>query len=72
MTNDNRIPVSVLSGFLGTGKTTTLNRILTALNSIDIVVIIVEFGEVGVDHELIKTSTEDTIRCSQGVCAAHC
>ena len=50
MTNDNRIPVSVLSGFLGTGKTTTLNRILTALNSNDIAVIIVEFGEVGVDH----------------------
>ena len=72
MTNDNRIPVSVLSGFLGAGKTTIFNRILTALASNDIVVTINEFGEIGIDHELIETSTEDTIRCNQGVCVAYC
>ena len=71
MTNDNRIPVSVLSGFLGAGKTTILNRILTARASKDIVVIINEFGEVGIDHELIETSTEETILLQSGcLCCA--
>lgn len=50
MDEDNRIPVLVLSGFLGAGKTTILNRILTARAAKDIVVIINEFGEVGIDH----------------------
>ena len=71
MKNDNRIPVSVFSGFLGAGKTTILNRILTARAAKDIVIIINEFGEVGIDHELIETSTEETILLQSGcLCCA--
>ena len=74
MKNDNRIPVLVLSGFLGAGKTTILNRILTARAAKDIVVIINEFGEVGIDHELIETShlQKKQFCYSQGVCVAQC
>jgi len=71
MKKDNRIPVSVLTGFLGAGKTTILNRILTAQAAKDIVVIINEFGEVGIDHELIETSLEETILLQSGcLCCA--
>ena len=71
MKKDNRIPVSVLTGFLGAGKTTILNRILTAKAAKDIVVIINEFGEVGIDHELIETSLEETILLQSGcLCCA--
>ena len=46
-------PVTILTGFLGAGKTTLLNRILTEEHGLRIAVIENEFGEVGVDHELV-------------------
>ena len=50
---DKRIPVTVLTGYLGAGKTTLLNRILGEDHGRRYAVIVNEFGEVGIDHELI-------------------
>jgi G3E family GTPase len=51
-------PVTVLTGFLGSGKTTTLSRLLKAPEFAGTVAIINEFGEIGLDHLLIETSEE--------------
>lgn len=60
------IPVSVLSGFLGSGKTTFLNSILTDDRFKDTVVIVNEFGDVAIDHELIETALDDPILLKNG------
>jgi len=50
---DTRIPVTLLTGFLGAGKTTLLNAVLGDPSSGRIAVIVNEFGETGLDHDLI-------------------
>ena len=55
------IPVTILTGFLGAGKTTLLNRILTEQHGMRIAVIENEFGEEGVDNELLLQSREEQI-----------
>jgi len=52
--SDNKVPVSILTGFLGSGKTTLLNHILEANHGKRIAVIENEFGEVGIDDALVK------------------
>ncbi|MFZ5781072.1 MAG: CobW family GTP-binding protein [Pseudomonadota bacterium] len=62
----NLIPVSLLTGFLGSGKTTVLNGLLRRPELARTVVIINEFGEIGLDHELVESSTEDMILLKSG------
>ena len=63
---DSRIPVVVLSGFLGSGKTTLLNAILRQTDSARTAVIINEFGEISIDHLLVKNVTGNTIVLKNG------
>ena len=60
------IPVTVLTGFLGAGKTTLLNRILTEQHGLKLAVIENEFGEVGVDNQLVISSDEELFEMNNG------
>jgi G3E family GTPase len=61
-----RIPVSVLTGFLGSGKTTLLSRLIRQPDMADTAVIINEFGEVGLDHALVAKSDDTTVLLNSG------
>lgn len=61
-----KIPVAVLTGFLGSGKTSVLNRLVRHAGMARTLVIINEFGEIGLDHELVEASTGDTILLQSG------
>ncbi len=63
---DTRVPVTVLTGFLDSGKTTLLNRILTEQHGKRIAVIENEFGEVGIDHELVIGADEEVFEMNNG------
>jgi G3E family GTPase len=67
------IPVAVLTGFLGSGKTTLLGRLLRHPDFARTAVIINEFGEVGLDHDLVAVSEESFIELQTGClcCAAR-
>ena len=60
------IPVTVLTGYLGAGKTTLLNRILTEQHGKKYAVIINEFGELGVDNDLVVDSDEEVFEMNNG------
>ena len=60
------IPVTIVTGFLGSGKTTLLNRLLKRPSLADTVVIVNEFGEVGLDHLLIEQAIENTVLLKNG------
>ncbi len=61
-----QVPVTVLTGFLGAGKTTLLNRILTEPHGRKYAVIINEFGETGIDNELVVDADEEIFEMNNG------
>ena len=61
-----RIPVTLLSGFLGSGKTTLANRILTEQHNQRVAVIVNEFGDVGIDGSLVVSSEDNVVELSNG------
>lgn len=62
----NKIPVTVLTGFLGSGKTTLLNRILSEDHGLRIAVIENEFGEIGIDQDLVINANEEVLAMNNG------
>ena len=66
MQESNMVPVTILTGFLGSGKTTLLNRILKEDHGHRIAVIENEFGEIGVDNDIIETGDEQIVEMNNG------
>jgi G3E family GTPase len=62
----NTVPVTIITGFLGSGKTTVLNHLLRQPSLADTVVIVNEFGAVGLDHLLIEQAIEDAVLLKNG------
>ncbi|HEY9830133.1 MAG TPA: GTP-binding protein [Stenomitos sp.] len=60
------LPVTIITGFLGSGKTTLLNHILTNQQGLKTAVLVNEFGEIGIDNELIVTTDENMVELSNG------
>lgn len=63
---DDRIPISLITGFLGSGKTTLLNRLLAAPEMAHSIVLVNEFGQISIDTDLIARRGEATIELSNG------
>jgi G3E family GTPase len=66
MIASSQIPATVLTGFLGAGKTTLLNHILTAEHGKKIAVIVNEFGEIGIDQQLVIGADEEIFEMNNG------
>ncbi|HTY69876.1 MAG TPA: GTP-binding protein [Alphaproteobacteria bacterium] len=66
MTSTDKIPVTVLTGYLGAGKTTLLNRVLSGQHGRKYAVIVNEFGEIGIDNELVVNADEEVFEMNNG------
>ncbi len=68
---EDRLPVTILAGFLGAGKTTLVNRLLTRADRRRLMVLVNDFGEIAIDADLITARDETTIALSNGcVCCS--
>ncbi len=61
-----RIPINMITGFLGSGKTTVLNQLLASPDLADTAVLVNEFGEIGIDHLLVKPIDDDIFLLESG------
>ncbi|HAD86015.1 MAG TPA: cobalamin biosynthesis protein CobW, partial [Rhodospirillaceae bacterium] len=61
-----KVPVTLITGYLGAGKTTLLNRILTEQHGKKYAVIVNEFGEEGIDNELVVDADEEIFEMNNG------
>ena len=66
MTNTNKIWITIITGFLGSGKTTLLNTLLQHPEMTQAAVIVNEFGEIGLDYDLIERSDENVVELANG------
>lgn len=64
--DDNKIPVNIITGFLGSGKTTLLNHWVNSVELKDTLVLINEFGDVGLDHELVESVDSSVVLLQSG------
>ncbi|MBV6623243.1 MAG: GTP-binding protein [Rivularia sp. (in: Bacteria)] len=60
------LPVTIITGFLGSGKTTLLNHILTNQQGLKTAVLVNEFGEIGIDNELVVSTDENMVELNNG------
>lgn len=60
------VPVTIITGYLGSGKTTLVNRILTQKHGKKVAVIVNEFGEVSIDSQLIVNANEEILQMNNG------
>ncbi|MGH7060492.1 MAG: CobW family GTP-binding protein, partial [Stellaceae bacterium] len=66
-----RLPVTIVTGFLGSGKTTLVNHILAAQHGLDIAVMVNELGDIAIDGALIENAGEDIVELANGcVCCS--
>lgn len=71
MPADDTLPVTILGGYLGAGKTTLVNRLLRAANGRRIAVLVNDFGDIGIDADLIEAREGDVINLAGGcVCCS--
>ncbi len=63
---NSKVPVTILTGFLGSGKTTLLNRILSESHGLRIAVIENEFGEIGIDQDMVINADEEVFEMNNG------
>jgi len=61
-----RLPMTVVSGYLGAGKTTLINRLLTEDHGLRLMVLVNDFGAINIDADLLVSRTEDTIALQNG------
>ncbi|WP_192964329.1 CobW family GTP-binding protein [Phycobacter azelaicus] len=66
MVEDTRLPMTVIGGYLGAGKTTLINRLLAAPHGARLMVLVNDFGAINIDAELLHSADEDTLTLTNG------
>ena len=61
-----RLPLTVIAGYLGAGKTTLINRLLAEPHGARLMVLVNDFGAINIDAELLESADEDTFTLSNG------